>query len=66
MGELSNNILDMLFFLQDVLNIQVECVNEYLADILLKELVIKTCYEQLQNQASHLPVTSPVLCLSQV
>ena len=46
-GEISNNIIDQLYFLQDVLNIQVECVNTYLKDVLLKEFVIKYCYEQL-------------------
>ena len=51
-GEISNNIIDQLYFLQDVLNIQVDCVNTYLKDVLLKEFVIKYCYEQLILQAN--------------
>ena len=51
-GEISNNIIDQLYFLQDVLNIQVDCVNTYLKDVLLKEFVIKYCYEQLIPQAN--------------
>ena len=50
--KISNNIIDQLYFLQDVLNIQVDCVNTYLKDVLLKEFVIKYCYEQLIPQVN--------------
>lgn len=59
-GELSNNIIDQLYFLQDVLNIQVECVNTYLKDVLMKEFVVKYCYQQLFTSFRSLPATSPV------
>jgi hypothetical protein len=46
-GELTNNIIDQLFFLQDVFNIQVECVNEYLKELMLKDFFLHYCYEVL-------------------
>ena len=60
-GELSNNIIDQLYFLQDVLNIQVDCVNEFLKDVLMKEFVVKYCFQQLFQSFQQLPVSSPVL-----
>ena len=59
-GELSNNIIDQLYFLQDVLNIQVDCVNEFLKDVLMKEFVVKYCFEQLLLSFKQLPPSSPV------
>ena len=47
-GEISNNIIDQLLFLQDVLNIQVPCVNDYLKDVLVKEFFTRYCYEVIQ------------------
>ena len=51
-GEMTNNIIDQLLFLQDVLNIQVPCVNEYLKDVLVKEFFIRYCYEVIQHETS--------------
>ena len=59
-GEISNNIIDQLYFLQDVLNIQVECVNEFLKDILMKDFVIKYCFNQLIKSLEAIPASSPV------
>ena len=59
-GELSNNIIDQLYFLQDVLNIQVDCVNEFLKEVLMKEFVVKYCFEQLLLSFNQLPPSSPV------
>ena len=42
---MTNNIIDQLLFLQDVLNIQVPCVNDYLKDVLLKDFFLRYCYE---------------------
>ena len=49
-GEMTNNIIDQLLFLQDVLNIQVPCVNDYLKDVLVKEFFIRYCYEVIQHE----------------
>ena len=59
-GEISNNIIDQLYFLQDVLNIQVECVNSFLKDILMKDFVIAYCFNQLIRSLEGVPVSSPV------
>ena len=51
-GEMTNNIIDQLLFLQDVLNIQVPCVNDYLKDVLVKEFFIRYCYEVIQHETN--------------
>ena len=44
-GELMNNVIDQLFFLQDVLNIQVEAVNEYLKRLMMEDFFLRYCYD---------------------
>lgn len=44
-GELMNNVIDQLFFLQDVLNIQVEAVNEYLKKLMMEDFFLRYCYD---------------------
>ena len=50
---MTNNIIDQLLFLQDVLNIQVPCVNDYLKDVLVKEFFIRYCYEVIQPDSKN-------------
>ena len=52
-GEMTNNIIDQLLFLQDVLNIQVPCVNDYLKDVLVKEFFTRYCYEVIQPDSKN-------------
>lgn len=40
-----NNVIDQLFFLQDVLNIQVEAVNEYLKKLMMEDFFLRYCYD---------------------
>lgn len=40
-----NNVIDQLFFLQDVLNIQVEAVNEYLKRLMMEDFFLRYCYD---------------------
>lgn len=49
---MTNNIIDQLLFLQDVLNIQVPCVNDYLKDVLIKDFFLRYCYEVIQPDNS--------------
>ena len=51
---MTNNIIDQLLFLQDVLNIQVPCVNDYLKDVLVKEFFIRYCYEVIQPDSKNM------------
>ena len=51
-GEMANNIIDQLLFLQDVLNIQVPCVNDYLKGVLVKEFFTRYCYEVIQPDSN--------------
>ena len=50
---MTNNIIDQLLFLQDVLNIQVPCVNDYLKDVLVKEFFTRYCYEVIQPDSKN-------------
>ena len=60
MGELTNNIIDQLFFLQDVLNIQVQVVDDYLKSLLMSDFFVKYCYNVIKDTASRLQSSSPV------
>lgn len=59
-GELTNNIIDQLFFLQDVLNIQVQVVDDYLKSLLMSDFFVKYCYNVIRDTASRLQSASPV------
>lgn len=67
-GEMTNNIIDQLFFLQDVLNIQVACVNEYLKDVLMKDFFIRYCYEVINptNSTPLIQLRTSLFLLSSV
>ena len=60
MSELTNNIIDQLLFLQDVLNIQVQVVEEYLKNLLMSDFFVKYCYQVIDSAAKHVMDTSPV------
>ena len=48
-GELMNNVIDQLLFLQDVLNIQVEAVNEYMKKLMMEDFFLRYCYDVMTH-----------------
>ena len=48
-GELMNNVIDQLLFLQDVLNIQVEAVNEYMKKLMMEDFFMRYCYDVMTH-----------------